>query len=416
MNWLFGMAWRNIRRNRRRTFLAATSIALAVMLTTWLQGFTQGIIGNMVKNLTRNETGHVLITTRGYAERSRFLPLDELLPDPEGVMRTVREIPGLEGQVVLTAGRITFGTLLTNGPRSVSALGIAGDPETEKSLLNLDRGIVEGRYLAGTGEVILGHKAAADLGLGVGDSLRILTQGADSGLRLRRFRIVGLFSTGLHQLDGSLFQIPLDDAKDFLRTEGGVQQILVILKDYRDADRAAGLINGALSPAGGESPLSVRPWTAIGDLPYLIKMMESVYGWMYVIICGLGAIIISNILMMVVLERRREIGILKSMGLKRGSILFLFVTEGALMGAAGSAAGALAGLGLCIINSIWGLDFSAAMSTVTMPLDPVYYAVVNPLGALSMFLIGLGVSVVVSLLPSLRAAAMDPVDAIKSVA
>lgn len=415
MTWLVKMAWLNIRRNRRRTVLAAASIGLAVMLTTYLQGFTQGILDNMVKNLTRNETGHVLITTRGYADRERFMPLDEMLPEPENTVSLIRDIPGLKGEVEIVAERITFGTLLTNGPRSVSALGIAGDPETERSLLNLDRGIVEGRYLAGPGEVILGKKAAEDLGLGVGKSLRILTTGANGGLRFRRFKIVGLFTTGLNRLDGSFFQIPLADAKEFLRTGGGSQQILVLLKDYRDAEKTAGLIGGALE-TDGTADYAVRPWSAIGEYPALIGMMEKMYGWLYAVICVLGAIIISNILMMVVLERRKEIGILKSLGLKKRGILFLFVAEGGLMGGMGSAAGAILGLILCAVNARYGIDFSAAMGAMTMPLDPVYYAVVSPAGALAMFFMGWGVAVVMSLLPSLRAANMDPVDAIKSVA
>jgi putative ABC transport system permease protein len=435
MKWIFDLALRNIKRNRRRTILAVTSIALSVTLTTFLSGVTGGVLDAMVKNITKNETGHVRITTVGYEDRSRFMPLDELIADPGAIRSAIASDPELKDSITAVAERITFGTLLSNGTASVSALGMAGDPETERGLLNLDRSVVQGRYLSGSGEAILGKKAAEDLNLAVGDSLRVVTQGADYSLRLKRFAIVGLFATGLNQLDSSAFQIGIGDAKDFLRTEGGVQQILVMLKDYRKADGVAARIKTVLGEKSGDAAgaasgadagggvdggaggaLAVRPWTEIGDYPRLIGMMESLYGWIFVVVSFLGAFIISNILMMVVLERRREIGILKSMGLKRREILVLFVAEGAIMGALGSAAGALLGLGICGIFSVYGFDFSASMGSINFPIDPVLYTQVKPLAALTMFAIGLGVSIAVSILPSRRAATMNAVDAIKSVA
>ena len=434
MKWIFDLALRNIKRNRRRTILAVTSIALSVTLTTFLSGVTGGVLDAMVKNITKNETGHVRITTAGYEDRSRFMPLDELIADPEAIRSAIASDPELKASITAVAERITFGTLLSNGTASVSALGMAGDPETERGLLNLDRSVVQGRYLSGSGEAILGKKAAEDLNLAVGDSLRVVTQGSDYSLRLKRFTIVGLFSTGLNQLDSSAFQIGISDAKDFLRTAGGVQQILVMLKDYRKADAVASRIKTVLgikvgdvagadaASAGGGvdggagGALAVRPWTEIGDYPRLIGMMESMYGWIFVVVSFLGAFIISNILMMVVLERRREIGILKSMGLKRREILVLFVSEGALMGAMGSAIGAVVGLGICGIFSVYGFDFSASMGSINFPIDPILYTQVKPLAALTMFAIGLGVSIAVSILPSRKAATMNAVDAIKSVA
>ncbi len=416
MYWIIELAVRNIRRNPRRTALALASIALSVALTSFLNGFTGGVMRNMVKNITKNETGHVRITTTGFEERERFMPLDELIYRGDEIRRAVAEIPELREKLVLSTERILFGTLLSRGSAGVSALGIAADARNEKELLNLDRSVVEGRYIEDRGEAILGIGAARDLGVAVGDSLPVLTQGADYSLRLKRFRVVGLFSSGLSQLDGSVFQVPLEDAEEFLRTDGGVQQILVTLKDYRDAEAAAALIEDALNRSGLGEGLAVRPWTAIGEYPRLIGTMETMYGWISVVVTFLGAFIISNIMMMVILERRKEIGILKAMGLKRRDILLLFVSEGTAMGLAGSALGALLGLGLCGIFSVYGIDFSAAMASMTFPLDPVYYAVVDPASILAMFGLGAAVSLAVSLLPSRRAAAMDPVEAIKSVA
>lgn len=426
MLWIYNLALRNIKRNRRRTLLAVISIALSVALTTFLNGFTSGVLQNMVKNITKNETGHIRIATQGFTKRARFMPMDELVQDPAALISAIQRIPELQGEIDAIAPRILLGTLLSNGPKTIAAYGIAGDPMTETGVLTMNRSIVKGRYLENKGEIILGKTAAASLGLDVGDSIRIVTQGADYSLRLRRFTIVGLFTTGVPQMDRSFFQIPLEDATEFLRTGGAVQQILIFLKDYTEADRYAQLLRMHLAQKGFsimgnadvslDEALHIQSWTEIGEYPRLIKMMEGIYLWIEIVITFLGAFIISNIMMMVVLERKREIGILKALGLNRRETLQLFLAEGALMGIVGSGVGAFLGFILCWIFSVYGIDFSAAMGSLTFPIDPVFYAVVNPFGIVAMFVIGLVVSMVVSYLPSRRAALLDPVEAIKAVA
>jgi len=276
MNWILDMAWRNIQRNKRRTILAATSIALAVMMMTFLGGLMSGILDNMVRNLTRSDMGHVRIVSSGFVARSRFMPVDELVPDPGAVISAIEAIPDLPGKLVTVTDRIMFGTLLSNGPNTKAAVGFAGDAAKEKGLMDLDRSIVEGRYITGPGETILGRKLAADLGFKVGASMLVVTQGADYGLHIKRFTIVGIFSTGLSQLDSAFFQIPVADAQAFLRTDGGSQQVLVMLDDYRKADEAAAKIGQAIAGLPGATELLVQPWTKVGEYPALITMMESI--------------------------------------------------------------------------------------------------------------------------------------------
>ena len=297
------------------------------------------------------------------------MPLDELVTELDALVKVIRTIPEVDKEISVIAPRIMFSTLLSNGPNTIAAHGVAGDSETETMVLNLDRSIVKGRYLENKGEIILGEKAALTLGLMVGDSIRIVTQGADYSMRLRRFTIVGLFATGLVQMDRSFFQIPLEDATEFLRTGGVVQQILILLKDYSKTDRISAILKQELAQEGlpvvgsdikADGALNIQSWTENGEYPRLIKMMKGIYFWIELVITFLGAFIISNIMMMVVLERKREIGILKALGLDRREILRLFLAEGAFMGLIGSGAGALLGLLLCWIFSMYDIDFSFA--------------------------------------------------------
>ncbi|MCL2480371.1 MAG: FtsX-like permease family protein [Spirochaetaceae bacterium] len=417
MKWIIDLAIRNIKRNKRRTILAISSITLSVALTVFLNGFIAGMLDNLVKNVTKNETGHIRISTKDFAERYRFMPVDEIIYNPEIIISIIKDIPELEKEITIITERISFGTLLSNGPNSISAIGIAGEPEIEKELLNLNRSITEGRYIENSDETIIGKKAASSLNLNIGDALGILTQGTDYSLRFKNFKIVGFFETGLKQLDESFFQIPLADAKTFLRADNGTQQILIMLKDYKKALKITQIIKDKIAQTGMPdfNDIAINAWNEIGDYPSLINMMENIYGWIYIVILFLGAFIITNILMMIILERRREIGILKAMGLKGKEILFMFTAEGAVIGVIGSFIGTVMGFALCLITSIYGVDFSSAMEGINFPSDPVYYSKINPGAILFIFVLGIAVAIIVSILPSRKAAKMNAVDAIKSV-
>jgi len=143
--------------------------------------------------------------------------------------------------------------------------------------------------------------------------------------------------------------------------------------------------------------------------------MEKMFSWIYIIIAFLGAFVIANVMMMVVLERKKEIGILKAMGMPRREILYLFLVEGCLLGAIGSAAGVLLGLSLCVLFSKVGMDFSSAMASFSWPMDNVIYTTVSLTDALFLFLLGVAVAAVIAFLPSRKAANMDPIDAIRSI-
>jgi putative ABC transport system permease protein len=208
--------------------------------------------------------------------------------------------------------------------------------------------------------------------------------------------------------------VSLSDARDLLGLGRGASEILVMLKDYREADQAAKRIASHLA-AVGLTGLSVQSWTSLGDIAALITLTRNIYFWGEIIVALLGAFIIANVVMMTVLERKREIGILMSMGMERPRILWLFLVEGVLLGTMGSAAGVIVGTTVNAWLSVKGLDLTRSISGAGIPLDNVIYTAVHPLNVAWLFLVGILVAVIVSFLPSRMAARMDPIEAIRSV-
>jgi putative ABC transport system permease protein len=412
---LTSIAIRNLGRNKRRTALTALSVGIAMFVVMFLDGFIGGFVGNIITNYSKNDVGHLNVTTIAYRDRERFMPVAEYIRDSGKVAAAIRAMPELKGKVRTVAERIRFGVILSSGANSKPALGVAGDPEVEKTLLMLDRNVRKGGgYLAAPGDALIGSGIAKDLGLKVGDVLKVVTQKADYGLGFKRFRVSGIFSTNVNSLDGNLFQIGLDDARELLGIHGGSLQILVMLNDYRDSEKDAGIVAAGLAKAGFTG-LSTIPWTKSGAFADMMKLLDRMYFWIFLTIAFLGAFVIANVMMMVVLERKKEIGILKAMGMPKREILYLFLIEGSMLGALGSAIGVLLGMGLNALFAVVGMDFTSAMSSFSWPMDNIIYTTVNLVDALGLFLLGVAVAAVIAFLPSRNAALMDPIEAIRSV-
>ncbi len=412
MFYLVKMAFRNINRNRRRSVLAFTSVALAIAFITFFRGFAGGLLGSIVKNTTKNESGHIQITTRAFTDKARFLPVTENIEDPQRVIDAIRNDPEIGPQISLLAERATFGVLLSNEGYNKTAVALAGNPEIEKDLLMLQNSLREGgRYIENERETIVGAKVADALKLTLGDTLKVMTTGADYALHLRKFAVVGIFETGLNILDDKFFQIPLADAKQLLRMGGKAQKIIVMLKDYDNADPVAASMRALVA----DSTLDIASWKERGEWATMVELVGVIYSVIYFFVTFLGAFIITNIMMMVVLERRKEIGIIKSMGISRGGVLVLFLCEGTTLGVIGSLIGLAIGMGVNIYFAIYGLDFTKMLGTFNFPMDNRVYFEVSIGSVINVLAIGVIVSALVSVLPSWRASRMNAVDAIKSV-
>ncbi|MCX7821085.1 MAG: FtsX-like permease family protein [Brevinematales bacterium] len=424
MSTLLKMAFRNIKRNKRRSLLAIISVGLALMLVVVLQGLVDGLIENMIKNSTKNETGHIRIMSEEYFKNIQYMPVQHLVYNPEEAINFLKSDKKIAGKIQLITQRMRFPVLLQYSGNNKSAIGIGGDIENEKALLMLDKSIVEGNYLTGNvvekdgkkyREVIIGKKLAEILNLKVGDNFSLMLQGADLGIHIPRFYVVGIFKTGLNMLDENLFMINIEDAKKILKTDGGAGEILIMLKNHEEAIPLSKKINSLLKNKEEFNYLISANWRESSGFLAMMDQALKIYNFLYFTIAFLGAFIITNIMMMIILERKREIGILKSMGMKKREILFLFTTEGIILGGIGSIAGVILGTIINIPLSIYGIDFTSSMGNLNFPVDNVIKWSITIGSIVGSMILGIFVSAIVSVIPSRHAAKMKAVDAIRSV-
>ena len=330
------------------------------------------------------------------------------LKDYPGLMERIR---GLKGVVSVTP--VVYSQVLINGPsRSSGALlkGINFGLEMKNSawLRKLESGSVP---QAGPQDgLLLGREIAFSIGAGQGDSVTVLTTASrlsPMGLfpKTKRFRVSGIFNTGLYEFDSSTALVPLETAQRFLGFEGKVTYLQVKISNIFEAESVGERIKEGLPPLA-----YVTTWMELNrSLFSALKLEKNIMFLTITLIVFVAALNIIATLILMVMEKTRDIGILMAMGATARQIQRIFFLQGALIGVVGTTLGVILGLAWCWMANTFRL--------IRIPVD-IYQISYVPfrLGGLDLILI-IGVSLAISFLstlfPSHRAAKTDPVVALK---
>lgn len=317
----------------------------------------------------------------------RLRPVDQWAQVAELAART----PGVLAVSPLATGPVFAQRGASN--KSVVLMGVV--PEAYSRIVKMDGYMTQGRFAVQGTETLIGTELAKDLGVGVGDKLRVATATG----RNETLHIGGLFDTGNRDLNRRWVFVPLKLAQTLLDMPGGVSQIDVTVTDLFKAEAVA---KGLQARTG----LTVESWmqtnagllTALSNQTVSNNLIRS----FVVIIVALG---ISSVLVVSVVQKQREIGILRAMGAGRGRIMAVFLLQGGLVGLVGSALGSgLAFTLLTVFSHIYKSPDGA----------PLFAAELDPQLVLMASLVACAVGLAAAALPARRAARMDPVQAIRS--
>lgn len=406
---MFKLALRNVLRNKRRSILTGLSIAFAVMIVITIWTYVSGIINGMFNNYVTASVGHIRVLNKEYLRRETMLPLSASVPDYGSIIEAVEG----NGAVQMATGRIKFGVLMNVKGKNKPIIGVGIDPSREESVLGLSKKMVTGNVInSGRKETNIGVGLAKELGLKVGDTLTVITSSAQGSLSGINLTIAGIFNLGSAAIDSRTFYLPLSQAQNLLDMDGRVTEIFILIKDPNNAIKVADEIKKIL-PA----KLVTSPWQANGFLYFMMAIMKYIYGVMYAFILILASFTIFNTMFMAVMERTKEIGMMKALGMKEGEVRRMIILEAAILGAIASFTGAAAGTLLAYYISTAGIDYTATfekMRDVEIPLSYIYYGLFSWGTILVGFMLGVIFSVLAAIFPALRAAKMEPVEALRT--
>jgi ABC-type lipoprotein release transport system permease subunit len=406
----FRLALRNLMRQKRRTFLTFAAIAGGLTLMVWSIHLNRGSYDSLLRNGISELAGHVVVQAPGWQdERETKL----VVADATLVADAIRgEFP----EATVTT-RVLVDGLLTSSRGSAGAGLIGLVPTAEARVTRREDQVSEGAYLADDDEqgILLGASLARTLAVGVGD--KVVYMGQPPGqpeMVSRLFRVRGLLKTGAPELDAFTALVHVNAAQELLGRGDVAHQVALHLGDARLAEAAAERVRAKV-PAGTE----VLDWhAAIPQIDGMIKVDARTNDALMSVIGLIVAMGMLNTLLMSVLERTREFGVMLAIGMKPGLLARVVLTEALILGVAGVTTGAVLGSLLAWPTIVYGLDLSGmvgdeGMSTGGIGVDLVLYGAWDFPRVANYALVGVLFTVLAAAWPAWRVSRMTPVEGMR---
>lgn len=405
---LYTMAWRNVRRNSRRTALSASAIGIAAMTLILLFSLLAGLTEEMSFNLRTFYSGEIRVRHSEYDKFAHLNPLHLSVTESTKVIDAINR----EGLFQHISARIPFPSAIYQDGENLSAAGMGFDVNSD--LMDTANYLVQGRMpKPGEREVILGTRITRDLNLGIGDKFTALSMTMRRASNGMTFTVVGIVGFPLSDMN-SRYYVPIDITRRFLKM--GDNSIDLVLKTNADVDVdiAVLAVERVLLDLGIQHT-KVEIWDDISSSFAYLSLARMVYFIMGLVFYILASTVIINTMMMVIFERTREIGTLASLGMDGREIVKLFLIEAIIISAIGSFSGTLIGSVLTYILQQTGIDMTQAMEGVDFEISGVIYPQLTSFNVIYAFVSGVVVASLASLIPSRRAAKIKPVEAMQSL-
>lgn len=408
---LLKLAIRNIGRQKRRSFLTGLSMALGFLLAAVTMGLVEGSYGSIIDAFTGDRTGHVQIHESDYLERPS---LYKQIRNVDAVLDKVAAVPG----VTSATARIFAPSLGFAQDKTAPAAVIGIDPDAEARTTSLEDKTREGPFLSpepgqnitedGYGQVMIGRQIANTLKLKLGDELVLLGQSVDGSIANDIYIVRSIIGTK-DAMERMNVYMSLDAARRYLAMGSSAHEIVVMADGPDNAEETATRIAAALDDAS----LSVDPWQVV-EVMFFNAMTADKQG-NYIttgVVMAMVAIGVLNAVLMSVLERTREYGLLRAVGTRPSDVFWMIVVETMMLGILS-----------CIAGFILSLPVMDYLNTTGIPIPPVEMGgmVMDAMVAeisVSVFVFPLALvlvtSFVVSLWPAAHSARVTPVAALGS--
>ncbi len=404
----FRLAWRNLWRRKRRTWLTVGAMVFSNVILVFMISVQVGMYAMMIDNTLRAQASHMQVQAPGYKDDHK---IRQVVPDVTRLAAELRD--GLATDQV--AARASAFALVSSADRSFGLQITGVEPQYEARVSSLPGLIKEGRFLSDptAEEIVIGRVLARNLHVGVGDELTFIGSGRDGSFAAAVVTLVGIFDSGMQDLDRGFAEVPLEFFQATFAMGGAGHAIAIMAPGLIEvgATRSRAV---ALLPEGAD--LVVHDWDAL--LPGLKQAIQAdfVSAWfMYGILIVLVAFSVLNTQLMSVLERTKEFGIVMSLGVTPGRLGRLVMLETTLMGAVGMTLGVVLGGALVLWLHQHGFSYPGMEEMAgKFNLPSRVYPDLSAIGLLMGPVIVLLSSVAASLYPAIRLHWLEPVTAMRA--
>ncbi len=415
--WLPRLAWRNLWCNPRRTLITMSAIGFGYAMLLFVACLMAGLRQQMIESGTGLVLSDIEVHAPDYyPDRSiqktlggrKGTNVAALIAAIAANPRVQSASPRVYGYGLVSATRQSAGTQL---------LGVV--PNSEQKITMLQTRMVKGSYLTARMPkgVVIGDKLATTIGVEVGAQIVLLTTAADGSMGNDLYTVAGTFHTGLDAMDQGLVVMPLASLQELLRLPPGrIHEVGIKLHDVTAATTTAAALDAQLSKI---LPVRVMPWPELApELSDYLQFNRRVTFILFFIFFVSAAMGIVSTMLMSIIERTRELGVLMAVGMRPVQVIRLIVAEAASLAAASLILGAALGAPLLWYLQTHGLNLSRggdAVSVAGIVVGPLWYGQ-QDFVAYTEAALGLAITAIVSALyPALRAARFRPAEALRKV-
>ena len=399
------LAFRNLGRNRRRSFFSALAMGLALALLLMMASFIEGEMGNAIEATIRLQSGHLQVRAASYDEAKMSLKWEDLIENPDQVAAPIASM----GPVAAATPRLFASGFITTRNEAAGVRVIGIDP---LSVANgpFREGIWEGAFLTPVVRegVLIGWPLARRLGLSTGDTVSLSVNTSSGDVDEQQFTIRGIYSTKTSGFDGVNIFLPLAKAQAFTGAENRASTIFVLLRDTSQTEA----VIAALQAPGYQ----VLTWQDMNELLVQTEALSATYmGFFYLIVLGIAATVIVNTQIMSVYERTREIGILSAIGMRGRRLMAIFLAESGLLAVGGILLGLVIGGIVIAYLTRYGfpLDFSGFGITGMLYADKMYTQL-TVRDTVNLTVMTFIVTLLAGIYPAVLASRMEPVEALRA--
>jgi len=408
------MALRTLYRNKRRTLITSFSVAFGIFLAVTFTGSGDYSYTNMINTSVVMGFGHVSVEAYGYNESPS---LARWLQGEKSVLDSALSYDSVEGAYARIMGQAMFAA----GAKSVGGVFLGIDPATEKPLHNFFlRSIVEGVLFddtAGRG-VVIGSEMAQKLNLRLGKKLIVTVTDKNGELASELLRVKGIFKTGDLAADSGIALVPLGRAQDILGYgDDGASFVAVYVNDLR---KVKNVRRSLAATFDRDKSVEVLTWKETqSDLSGLVAV-DRLFNYLIQFLVGLViAAGIMNTMLMSVLERNREFGIMMAVGMRPGQVVRLVIIESCWLGCLGLAIGVVFSIPWFYYMSEVGIDLAKHVgedySAGGVLVDPVMKLRLFKESALAILVAVFALTMAAAVYPAFRAGRVLPVDTLKEM-
>jgi putative ABC transport system permease protein len=407
MTDLFKLAVRNIMRNTRRSLLTVMMTFISVTFVIVSSSFLTGMFSNLLSESIRS-TGHVQITTQDHDIQERKMSLTGSIGGYGRIRAAIVKV----AKVNAVVGRLRFGSLIFKGDEWKEALGY-GIEAPDVRLLRLKDVVYQGHPVRPNAkdEIIIGRLLAESLKLKIGDRVTLMARTLYNSTWALNFRVVGFFDRQ-NKVANRSYYITLPIAQELLDMNDRVTEMMVFGKSIGEEDDSVAIIKN-LRELKAVKGLAIRCWDEIGVAAASMKMLSGLYTIMQLIFIVLAGLGIANTMMMAVFERKSEIGLLKSLGMRDKVIGRLFIIEGVLMGLVGTVIGLLVGGVLAYLMATKGINLGESFTGLPMMIGRIVYGGFNIGIFIKGLVLGIGAAFLATCIPVKRIIRIKPSEALK---